>query len=69
MHLRTCTPLFHISRTAWRIVFKFGVWLGTHSVSLAQVRCGTHLHVRTCTTLSHDGAFAVARSSAIKALY
>ena len=30
LHLRTCTPLFHILQTTGRIVFKFGVWLGTH---------------------------------------
>ena len=30
---------------------------------------GANLHVRTCTPLSHDGAFAVARSSPIKAPY
>ena len=66
LHVRTWTLIFNISQTAWRIVFKFGVWLGTHSVSLTQVRYGTHLHVRTCIPLSHDGAFAVARSSPIK---
>ena len=26
----TCTPRFCISRTAWPIVFKFGVWVGGH---------------------------------------
>ena len=42
-------------------MLKFGAWLGTHSMSLTQVRCGAHLHVRTCTPLSHDGASAVTR--------
>ena len=69
LHVRTCSPLFHISRTVWRIVLKFVVWLGAHSTSLTQVRCGAHLHVHTCTPLLHDGAFAVARSSPIKAPY
>ena len=50
LHLRTRTSLFHILQTAERIMFKFGVWLGTHSMSLTHVRCGTHLHVRTCTS-------------------
>ena len=48
LYVRTCTPLFHISRKAWRIVLKFGARLGTHSMSLAQVRYGAHLHVSTC---------------------
>ena len=26
LHVRTCTLLFHISQTAGRIAFKFGVW-------------------------------------------
>ena len=30
LHVRTCTPLLHISQTAGRIVFKFCVWQGTH---------------------------------------
>ena len=30
LHVRTCTPVFHISKTAGRIAFKFCVWLGTH---------------------------------------
>ena len=67
LHVRTCTPLFPISHTVWRIVLKFGVWLGIHSMILTQVRCGANLHVRTCTLLSHDGALAVARPSPIKA--
>ena len=33
------------------------------------VRCGVHLHVRTCTPLSHDGASTPARPSPIKASY
>ena len=36
---------------------------------LTQVRCGVHLHVRTCTPLSHDGASSPARPSPIKASY
>ena len=53
LHVRTCTSLFDISRTTWRIDIKFDVWLGTHSMSLTQVRCGVHLHVRTCRLLLH----------------
>ena len=30
LHVRTCTPRFHISETTWRIALKFGMWLGTH---------------------------------------
>ena len=30
LHVRTCTPLFHILETAGRIAFKFCVWLGAH---------------------------------------
>ena len=30
LKVRACTPLFHILQTAGRIMFKFGVWLGTH---------------------------------------
>ena len=30
LHVRTCTPLFHISQTAGRIAFKFCVWLVIH---------------------------------------
>ena len=30
LHVRTCTPRFCISGTAWPIVFKFGVWVGGH---------------------------------------
>ena len=30
LHVRTCTPVFQISQAAGRIVFKFGVWLGTY---------------------------------------
>ena len=40
LHMRTCTPLFHISRTAWSIVLKIVVWLGTHSVSLTEPDVG-----------------------------
>ena len=29
-HVRTCTPRFCISETAWPIVFKFGMWVGGH---------------------------------------
>ena len=36
---------------------------------LTQVRCGVHLHVRTCTPPSHDGASSPARPSPIKASY
>ena len=53
--------------TNWRIALKFSVWLGTHSMSLTQVRCGAHLHVRMCTLLSHNGASSDARSSPITA--
>ena len=30
LHVRTCTPRFCISETAWSIVFKFGMWVGGH---------------------------------------
>ena len=30
LHVRTCTPRFCISETAWPIVFKFGMWVGRH---------------------------------------
>ena len=30
LHVRTCTPVFHIWQTAGRIAFKFCVWQGTH---------------------------------------
>ena len=30
LHVRTCTPRFCISGTAWLIMFKFGVWVGGH---------------------------------------
>ena len=30
LHVRTCTHIIHISQTAGRTVFKFGVCLGTH---------------------------------------
>ena len=36
---------------------------------LTQVRCGVHLHVRTCTPPSNDGASSPARPSPIKASY
>ena len=36
---------------------------------LTQVRCGVHLHVRTCTPPSNDGASSLARPSPIKASY
>ena len=36
---------------------------------LTQVRCGVHLHVRTCTPPSNDGASWPARPSPIKASY
>ena len=36
LHVRTCPPLFHISQTAWRIVFRFGVWLRTHQIRALQ---------------------------------
>ena len=32
LHVRTWTPRFCISGTAWLIVFKFGVWVGGHYV-------------------------------------
>ena len=33
LHVRTRTPRFCISGTAWPIVFKFGVWVGGHYLS------------------------------------
>ena len=36
---------------------------------LTQVICGVHLHVRTCTPPSNDGASSPARPSPIKASY
>ena len=36
---------------------------------LTQVRCGVHLHVRTCTLLSYDGASAPSRPSPINTSY
>ena len=33
LHVRTCTPRFCISQTAWPIVFKFGVWVSSHHLS------------------------------------
>ena len=36
---------------------------------LTQVRCRVHLHVRTCTPPSNDGASSPARPSPIKASY
>ena len=30
LHVRTCTPLYHILKTAGLIAFKYSVWLGTH---------------------------------------
>ena len=70
LHVRTCTPLFHISRTVRRIVLKFGMWLGTRLVSHeSNVGPICTCVVRTCTPLPHVGAFEVARSSLIKAPY
>ena len=37
--------------------------------SFTQVRGGVHLHVRTCTPLSNDGASSPARPSPVKAPY
>ena len=34
--MRTCTPRFCISQTAWPIVFKFGVWVSSHYLSAFQ---------------------------------
>ena len=69
LHVGMCTPLFHSSQTARRILLEFDAWLETHSMSLTEVRCGAHMHVSTCTLLPHDGASAVARSSQITAPY
>ena len=33
LHVRTCVPLFHISRTAGRIALKFGMLLETNYIS------------------------------------
>ena len=30
LHVRTCTPRFYISGMARPIVFKFGMWVGSH---------------------------------------
>ena len=46
LHVRTCTPRFCISGTAWPIVFKFGVWVWSHYLSVLHkswVGC-----IRTC---------------------
>ena len=51
LHVRTCTPLFHISRMARRIVFKFCVNSDKLDNCFAHVWCGVHLHVRTCIPL------------------
>ena len=49
LHVRTCTPRFCISETAWLIVFKVGVWGGGHYRSAFQESwVGVHPHVRTC---------------------
>ena len=60
LHVRTYTPLFHISQTARRIAFIFGLWVQILCVTGYQLdRCfahvcgGVHLHVRKCTPLFH----------------
>ena len=58
LHVRTCrdtpTPRFCISKTAWPIVFKFGMWVwGSLTKCLPQVKDEVHLHVRTCAPLFH----------------
>ena len=48
--LRTCTPHFCISGTAWPIVFKFGVWVGaiTYVLSTSNGWCtSARAHVHT----------------------
>ena len=71
LHVRTCRH-FYISRKRLGglcLNLMCGYWLGTHSVSLFQMwgqsaRARAHVH-----TLPHNGAFAVARSTPIKAPY
>ena len=55
---------------------KFGVWLGSRSPfdesytnQMWGASAHAHVHTAHCTPLSHDGAFAVARSSPITAPY
>ena len=49
LHVRTCTPRFCISGTARPIVFKFGVWVGGHSLSAFHKSCVGC--IRTCAPL------------------
>ena len=51
LHVRTCTPLFHISQTTGRIAFKFCVTGDQLDKCFTHVWGGVHLHVRTCTPL------------------
>ena len=60
-HVRTCTPLFHISQTAGRIAFKFFcVNRDPFDKSFTHVWGGVHLHVRTCTPRFPDLANGLA---------
>ena len=54
LHVRTCTPLFHISGTAGRIVLKFGAW-----------QIPINLELRTC---QKKGVFARAHVPPLRAL-
>ena len=52
LHVRTCTPRFCISETAWLIVFKVGVWGGGHYRSAFHKSwVGVHPHVRMCAPI------------------
>ena len=61
-HVRTCrdtpTPRFCISKTAWPIVFKFGMWVGD-TKCLPQVIEGVHLHCARAHPFSINVPLAV----------
>ena len=63
------TPLPHLANGWADCVQTWFVANDPLDERLTQVRCGVHLHVRTCTPPSNDGASSPARPSPIKASY
>ena len=69
MHLHVRTPLLYLANGWADCVQTWCVASDSLDERLTQVRCGVHLHVRTCTPPPNDGASSPARPSPIKASY